>query len=474
MVEPEEQQFEKPRGADMPDAAGVPPKPARWVGVEMLDTGAYGERREVRYKAAAMPAAEDAALHLPDPRELALMTNAADPARAARQLPAIMAAVKVAETAETKDDATTAWREVDRLQRGIVKRRWSQNAASSAAGIAGAGARQAQRDDLLGRAPLIDASTRHEGLDLPEAQVEDRRLQAGGDDQNRLWELNMPGDKFNIAEHGADDPYEAEERAKQNPKLYLPKTVEREGLEETKEKIEYAFKRRNPEQRQAIQHKDLQLKKRRNRNRNIDMATKRVLDGDPKANGEDDSHRTVDARAHKGPITVDDREVVPEYPGGVLPRERQGEERRMYGRHYLRPFGGDWRDKETQQVVQMAFTTGEKARDVNDPRSSKNADDHLERAGDAIPLDKRVGPPAAGWDQMKEPSLFAGKAAKNAYRTQELAARGIVQDAYSKMRNDVQPPFIADSKFGKKEWERLEEHRRMQERFIRNKLHGLR
>jgi hypothetical protein len=175
---------------------------------------------------------------------------------------------------------------------------------------------------------------------------------------------------------------------------------------------------------------------------------------------------------------VDDREVVPEYPGGVLPRERQGEERRMYGRHYLKPFGGDWRDKETQQVVQVAYTTGEKARDVNDPRSSKNADDHLERGVDAIPLDKRVKPPAAGWDQLKKPGLFglfAGKAANEAYRTQKQDARGIVQDAYSKMRrDDVRPPFIADSKFGKKQWERLEEHRRMKERFIRNKQHGLR
>ena len=147
----------------------------------------------------------------------------------------------------------------------------------------------------------------------------------------------------------------------------------------------------------------------------------------------------------------------------------------MYGRHYLKPFGGDWRDKETQQVVQTTFTLGEKDRDVNNPWSPKNAYDHLERGGDAIPLNQRVVPPAAGWDQLKKPGLFglfAGKAARKAYRQQEAAAQATVKDAYTKMGRHQQPPFVADSEFGKKEWGRLEQQRRDRQQFLRNRALG--
>lgn len=426
-------------------AVGGPPRPVHGVGAEMLDTSAGGVGRSDM---------------LMDPRELALLRNAADPSRAARQLPAIKETVAKAQGAQTKDDATSGWRQVDKLQQGMVNRRWSQSGLASREGLAAADARQARRDDLLGRAPLIDASTRHEDLDLPEAQVEDRRLEAGGGDQNRLWEFNMPRAKFNIAEHGADDSDEALHRAMQYPEVYLPRIVKNVGRDEAKKKIKYAFERRDPKQRQGIQRMDLDIKKRLISN--IDMETKRPLFGDPKANGKFDSLPTDDARAHMGPMTVDDREVVPQFPGGVNPIERQGEERKLYGRHYLEPFGGKWRDKETNQVVQTALTTGDgPRRDVNNPFSAANANDHKEMHFDPIAPAKLLNAPAAGWGNIgKKPWMFAGKKAKEEYKQKTKAIDAVIDDARGKMKGEAMPPFMKGVPYAEKKWREKEREQR--------------
>jgi hypothetical protein len=193
----------------------------------------------------------------------------------------------------------------------------------------------------------------------------------------------------------------------------------------------------------------------------INMETKRPLFGDPKKHGKFDSLPTDDADAHKGPITVDNREVVPELPGGVEPFERQGKDRDLYGKHYLKPFGGDWRDKETNQVVQHAGTRG-----ALEPGA------YGEVHADAIAPEKRVNAPAAGWDQLKKPGWFAGAAKKEAYREQKAAAQATVADAFKKMKSDAPPKFLENSKFGKKEWARLEQQRQAQAEALRMRALG--
>jgi hypothetical protein len=238
--------------------------------------------------------------------------------------------------------------------------------------------------------------------------------------------------------------------------------------------IKNAFERRDPKLRQGIQRKDLQIRKLPNPN--IDMETKRPLFGDPKANGKFDSLPTEDARAHMGPMTVDDREVVPELPGGVESIERQGEERKLYGRHYLKPFGGKWRDKETNQVVQTALTTGDGARrDVNNPFSAANANDHKEMHFDPIAPEKLVNAPAAGWGNIgKKPGMFAGQKAKEEYKQKTKAIDPVIDDAWGKMKGEAMPPFMKGVPYAEKKWrEKERDQRALEEQAALRKKWGM-
>ena len=411
-----------PENARQAQARQAPPR--RDVG-ELLDTSAPGLARHRQ---------------LMDPREMAILRNAASPRRAARKLPEIKQAVDQAQGAEEKAQATAAWRKVDSLQRGLKKRRLS------AGSIPDAGKERARRDELLGGPRMIDASTRHEDLDLPEAEVEDRRLESGGDEQFRLPNFNMPGDTFNINDH-ADDHVEYIGRIRQNPMAYMTdgyRIVYRNNSKEQQADAVVNTYARDPQRRREIQKLDRRMVE---QEYPADvMETKRVLFGDPKKNGKLDSLPTDDASKNQGPMTVDDREVFAEHDHR-MPKNPKADDLKFgkYGAH--RPFG-IWRDRETNQVVDPSHVEG-------------RAGQYAERWRQPLPENQRVKAPAAGWDAMKKPWFWQTQA-KQEYREKKESAKNVVADARKKMKDDqMLPPFVEKSAFGKKEWARLEEEERI-------------
>lgn len=144
---------------------------------------------------------------------------------------------------------------------------------------------------------------------------------------------------------------------------------------------------------------------------------------------------TPDALGHGGPITVDGREVYPQYPN----RDRDAD----------RPFGGHWRHADTGQRVQDATVHG--ARD-NPP--------YAEFHGPAIPAERVLQVPAPGWDaQPKKPGLLSGKGAKESYARAKQARAGVVRsafDAYQRKELERPPGYIGDSEYAKNEWRRLD------------------
>ncbi|MEI8261257.1 MAG: hypothetical protein WCG77_07110, partial [Actinomycetes bacterium] len=474
---------------------------------EVLDTGAPGlARRE----------------QLMDPREMAILRNAADPGLAAQQLPKIKEAVDRAQGTQVKAQATAAWRQVDSLQRRLKKRRLS------AGSIPDAGKEQARRNELLGGPRLIDASTRHEGLDLPEAAVEDRRLEAGGDDQFRVRDFNMPGDTFNIddqAQENDGDEYFYSKRILQNPAPYgnhLYRELKGQGFkpkdnltDEEKTKMSnfvidriYGRPEReidgrvikkiepDPQARREIQQLDRKMA--RDEYPDDVMKTKRALLGEPKKKGADpdvmdddfvlaedpfknndlgslsdksdgefvhagdlDGLPTEDARKNMAPITVDDREVFAHYDH-QMPKNPTADDKRFgkYGAH--RPFGV-WRDKETNQVVDASHVQGP-------------ARQYEERWMQPIREDQRVQAPDAGWDALKKPG-FGQTQAMQDYRDKKAAAQNVVADARKKMKDDeMLPAFVEKSAFGKKEWKKQEEaerlHAELQKAALRARIRG--
>ena len=355
---------------------------------------------------------------------------------------------------------------------------------------------------------MTDASTRHEGLELPEAAVEDRRMEAGGDDQFRLPNFNMPGNTFNIDDH-ADDGIDYAKRIIKNPAPYgnhLYGKLKGEGFrpkanlsEDQKDKMKkFVFEnfQRDPQARREIQQLDRKMA--RDEYPDDVMKTKRALLGEPKKKGADpdvmdddfvlaedpfknndlgslsdksdgefvhagdlDGLPTEDARKNMAPITVDDREVFAHYDH-QMPKNPTADDKRFgkYGAH--RPFGV-WRDKETNQVVDASHVQGP-------------ARQYEERWMQPIREDQRVQAPDAGWDALKKPG-FGQTQAMQDYRDKKAAAQNVVADARKKMKDDeMLPAFVEKSAFGKKEWKKQEEaerlHAELQKAALRARIRG--
>ncbi len=144
---------------------------------------------------------------------------------------------------------------------------------------------------------------------------------------------------------------------------------------------------------------------------------------------------TPDALEHSGPITVDGREVYPQYPN----RDKDAD----------RPFGGHWRHADTGQRVQDATVHG--ARD-NPP--------YAEFHGPAIPAERVLQVPAPGWDaKPNKPGLLSGKSAKESYARAKQARADVVRsafDAYQRKELERPPRYIGESEYAKGEWRRLD------------------
>jgi len=383
------------------------PMPGSVAQPETLDTSAAGVMRHQR---------------LMDPRELALLANSADPTRTRRQLPAIQSAVAKAQGSDTKDDATAAWRDVDRLQRGVVNRRWSGYRPSDLASIQAAGARMESRRDLLGER-MLDVSTRHEGLDLPEAQMPDRRLALGDDDQFRMPDFEMPGDEFDMFAN-PDHVRTLDHVMERQPDGHLP------------------GRRQQVQQAMHAQHRALAAR--------VDMAEKRVLD--------DQGAVTADAEAHKGEITVDDQPVYPQVPNLDVDANQE--------------FGGSWRRVDTDQVVQVAGLHGAGGRrGAFGPVDGRNQFGEFQDA--PIPADQALQPPQQGWDAVpNKPGLLASGKKRTAYQQASQARADVVARAFGAMRNDRAPGYVQQSAFGRQEWARLQAERKARHDALRRRLNG--
>jgi hypothetical protein len=300
--------------------------------------------------------------------------------------------------------------------------------------------------------------------------VEDRRLEASGDDQFRLPNFNMPGDTFNIDDH-ADDGIDYAKRIIKNPAPYGNHMYAKLGMdglgpedsltdEQKKERTRLIFEnlREDPQMRREIQQLDRKMVQAEYPD--DVMETKRVLFGDPKKNGEFDSIPTDDARKNMAPITVDDREVFAHYDHR-MPKNPKADDRRFgkYGAH--RPFG-IWRDKETNQVMDASHVQGA-------------ARQFEERWIEPIAENQRVQVPDAGWDALKKPWFWQTKA-KQDYRDKKAAAQKVVADARDKMKDDeMRPAFVEKSAFGKKEWKKQEEAERLRaelQKALRARIRG--
>jgi hypothetical protein len=172
--------------------------------------------------------------------------------------------------------------------------------------------------------------------------------------------------------------------------------------------------------------------------------TKRVLDDRGNLRADDPG-----IQAHMGPTTVAGREVYPEFGSADEP---------------LAPFGGNWRDIGTDQVLQRAWRTGNNAEQYGEK--------YGEYANNALPGEQILDLPAAGWDNLgEEPGLFASKQTKNAYKQRAANAHKIANDAHAKARNGEMPPFIKASAFGRAQWDAAEQARRAKEDALRERIH---
>ncbi len=391
---------------------------------ELLDTSAGGVRRDER---------------LMDPREIAVMANSANPQRAAQRLPELREAVQQAQGAETSDAATAAWRKVDAMQRKLNNRR-------SVDPIRAADRRMAARRDLMGER-MIDVSTSHEGLDLPSAEMPDRRLDTGGDDQFRLPDFEMPGDDFDMFKN-RDEAMRLGDDMYDQPADYLPRDVEEHGEKESRRKLFKAYGTM-PAQRKQLQARFLD--RQREAAAGIDFGTKRVMDGS--------GSPTADALAHGGEITVDGRPVYPQVPNLDVDANQE--------------FGGAWRRMDTDQVVQTAglYGAGGRMGAFKGPVDGRNQFAEFNNA--PIAEDRVLQAPAEGWDaEPRKPGIFARdrKQKKDDYRQAKQARADVVAQAYRTMRNDRQPAYVRQSAFGRQEWARLETERRAQNDLLRMRL----
>lgn len=410
----DEQLINEEKGApEMLRDPGVQAQPASGQ-PEFLDTSAVGVRRDKR---------------LMDPREIAVMANSANPRRAAQHLPGLREAVQQAQGAETSDAATAAWTKVNAMQRKLNNRR-------SVDPIRAADRRMGERRDLMGER-MVDVSTSHEGLDLPSAQMPDRRLDMGGDDQARIAGFEMPGDDFNMFQN-ADEAGRLGADMYNNPADYLDNAVEQRGEDKVRGILFRAY-RAMPVRRKQLQGQFLE--RQREAAAGIDFGAKRVMD--------DSGAPTPDALAGQGPMTVDDQPVYPSVPNLDADANRD--------------FGGSWRRQDTDQVVQRSGLLGAQGRDA-----------FMEVHGAPIPEDQVLQPPAAGWDaEPRKPGILARNREQkmNVYRQAKQARADVVAQAYRAMRNDRQPGFVRQSAFGRQEWARLEAERKAQNDLLRKRLH---
>jgi hypothetical protein len=348
----------------------------------------------------------------------------------------------------------------------------------------------AEYQSLMAAEGMKDVSTRHEGLDLPSAQV---HVPSDTSDLPKFLteEFTGPDGELDFFDNMAyDDEVTAlGDDLARNLGQYAPNKLNKEGPEKTLERIVTGYAE-SPLERSRVRSKF--LAREREREKGIDIASKRVQLGEASNRMENKQHLQLlsdDAMAHSGPMTIGGHEVVPEMKNP--------------GHNPSKPSGGWWRSAATGQKLGYAGLAGANALESpggyevaprkefwqgHDVAYEKKLEamakakkegigaDALQGQLDALSVFGRrqgfggvadegiVRAPAAGWGNIgKKPGMFASKKAKEAYKQKTKTLDPVIDDAWEKMKGEEMPTFMKGLPYAEKKWKQKEKALREEE-----------
>ena len=341
----------------------------------------------------------------------------------------------------------------------------------------------AEYQGLMAGEGMKDVSTRHEGLDLPSARV--HVPSDTSDLPEWVSEFSGPGGELDFFDN-EDEKFELGKDVIQNVDKYAPIMAKKSGPEETINRVFDGYKS-NDKERDRLRKKFLDRE--RVREEGIDIASKKMLEGDPAdrvQNRQKLQIPTEDAMTNSGPMTIGGHEVVPEMKnrdhdpdrpqGGWWSSAATGQKLGWAGlagsKPLASPFGIDV--APFGELWQGNVVAGEKKREV---RAKAKLDgigpDALgEQLAEVSEQGRRQGfggvadqgivqTPAAGWGNIgKKPGMFAGKKAKEDYKQKPKAIDPVIDDAWGKMKGEEMPSFMKGVPYAEKKWREKERDQR--------------
>jgi hypothetical protein len=342
-----------------------------------------------------------------------------------------------------------------------------------------------------------DVSTRHEGLDLPSARV--HVPSDASDLPEWVTQFSGPGGELDFFDN-EDEEFELGNDVIRNVDQYAPKMVEKSGRDETINRVLDGY-RSNDKERNRVRKKF--LKRERAREQDIDISSKKVLEGDAANRAQNRQGLQLpseDAMANSGPMTIGGHEVVPEMTNKYHNPDR--------------PQGGWWRSKATGQKLGYAGLAGaeplvspggrevkphgefwqgndvaaEKKREVRakaklDGIGSEALDEQLAEVSEqgrrqgygGLAEKDIIQAPAVGWGNIgKKPGMFAGKKAKEEYKQKTKAIDPAIDDAWGKMKGEEMPSFMKGVPYAEKKWrEKERDQRALEEQAALRKKWGM-
>jgi hypothetical protein len=355
----------------------------------------------------------------------------------------------------------------------------------------------AEYQGLMAGEGMKDVSTRHEGLDLPSARV--HVPSDASDLPEWVTQFSGPGGELDFFDN-EDEEFELGNDVIRNVDQYAPKMVEKSGRDETINRVLDGY-RSNDKERNRVRKKF--LKRERAREQDIDISSKKVLEGDAANRAQNRQGLQLpseDAMANSGPMTIGGHEVVPEMTNKYHNPDR--------------PQGGWWRSKATGQKLGYAGLAGaeplvspggrevkphgefwqgndvaaEKKREVRakaklDGIGSEALDEQLAEVSEqgrrqgygGLAEKDIIQAPAVGWGNIgKKPGMFAGKKAKEEYKQKTKAIDPAIDDAWGKMKGEEMPSFMKGVPYAEKKWrEKERDQRALEEQAALRKKWGM-
>jgi hypothetical protein len=330
---------------------------------------------------------------------------------------------------------------------------------------------------------MKDVSTRHEGLDLPSARV---HVPSDASDLPKwVSKFSGPGGELDFFDN-EEEQFELLKDVNRNVDQYAPEMAEKSGPGETIKRVLDGYTS-NDAERTGVRGKF--LARERAREQNIDISSKKVLEGDAadrQQNRQGLQLPSKDAMEQSGPMTIGGHEVVPEMTNKYHDPDR--------------PQGGWWRSAATGQKLGYAGLAGaeplvspggrevkphgefwqgndvayEKKRGVRakaklDGIGSEALDEQLAEVSEqgrrqgygGLAEKDIIQAPAVGWGNIgKKPGMFAGKKAKEEYKQKTKAIDPAIDDAWGKMKGEEMPSFMKGVPYAEKKWREKERDQR--------------